>query len=74
MGGLAREGLELALEGVAILQKGVLAVIHLVEELADGGEVVGDSAEVCVIGVVGEGHEDDPWGQSEWFGRRWQGG
>ena len=50
---LACQGFELALEGLAILKKGVLGVIHLVEHFADDDQVVGDSAEVCVIGVVG---------------------
>ena len=42
MGDLAREGLELALEGLAVLKKGVLGVIHLVEHFADGDQVVGN--------------------------------
>ena len=60
MGDLACQGLELSLKGLAILKKGVLGVIHFFEEFADADEIVGNSAEVRVIGVVAEGHEDDP--------------
>jgi hypothetical protein len=61
MRNLARQGFELALEGLAVFKKSVLGMIHLVEEFADADEVLGDSAEVRVIGVVAECHEDDPW-------------
>ena len=61
MGDLARQGFELALKGLAVFKKSVLGVIHLFEEFADADEIVGDSAEVRVIGVVAGGHEDDPW-------------
>jgi hypothetical protein len=33
-------------------------------DFADADEIVGDSAEACVIGVVAEGHQDDPWVRS----------
>ena len=46
MGELARQGLKLALERLAIFKESVLGVIHLFEEFADADEVVGDSAEV----------------------------
>ena len=65
---LARQGLKLALKGLAILKKGVLGVIDFFEEFADADELVGDSAEVLVIGVVAKGHQDDPW-----VGRGWSG-
>jgi hypothetical protein len=61
MRNLARQGFELALEGLAVFKKSVLGVIHLVEEFAGADEIVGDSAEVRVIGGVAEGHEDDPF-------------
>ena len=60
MGDLACQGLKLALKGLAVFKKSVLGVIHFFEEFADADEIVGDSAEVRVIGVVAEGHEDDP--------------
>ena len=65
---LAREGLKLSLKGLAILKKGVLGVIDFFEEFADADELVGDSAEVLVIGVVAKGHQDDPWVGRGWFG------
>ena len=68
MGDLARQGFKLALKGLAVFKKSVLGVIHLVEEFADADEIVGDSAEVRVIGVVAEGHEDDPWVGQGWSG------
>ena len=68
MGDLASQGFELALEGLAVFKKSVLGVIHFFEEFADADEVVGDSAEVRVIGVVAEGHEDDPWVGQGWSG------
>jgi hypothetical protein len=46
---------------LAVFKKSVLGVIHFFEEFADADEIVGDSAEVRVIGVVAEGHQDDPW-------------
>ena len=74
VGDLPRQGFELTLEGLAVLKKGVLGVIHFFEEFADADEIVGDSAEVRVIGVVAEGHEDDPWVGRGWSGGRWQRG
>jgi hypothetical protein len=61
---ISPQGFELALKGLAILKKSILGVIHLVEQFADADEVVGDSAEVRVIGVVAESHQGDPWVQS----------
>ena len=61
MGDLARQGLKLSLKGLAVFKKSVLGVIHFFEEFADADEIVGDSAEVRVIGVVAGGHEDDPF-------------
>jgi hypothetical protein len=69
MADLARQGLKLALEGLAVFKKGVMRVIHLLEQFADGDEIVGDLAEGRVVGVVAEGHDDDPW-----VGRGWSGG
>jgi hypothetical protein len=60
MGDLARQGLKLALKGLAILKKGVLGVIDSFDRFAKADDIVGDSAEVRVIGVVAEGHQDDP--------------
>ena len=74
MGDLARQGFELALEGLAVFKKGVLRVIHLVEQFADANEVVGDAAEGRVVGVVAESHEDDPFGRLGLVWRRWQRG
>jgi hypothetical protein len=54
MGELAREDLKLALEGLAVFKKDLLGVIHLVEQLAGPDDVVGDTAEVRVIGVVAD--------------------
>src|SRR6202453_2434011 len=61
MGDLARQGLKLALKGLAIVKKRVMRVIDLVEEFADADEVVADSAEIGVSGVVAGGHENAPW-------------
>ena len=61
MGDLARQGLKLSLKGLAILKKSVLGVIHSFDSFANADEIVGDSAEVRVIGVVAESHQDDPW-------------
>jgi hypothetical protein len=74
MGDLARQGLKLSLKGLAVFKKSVLGMIHLFEEFADADEIVGDPAEVRVIGVVVEGHEDDPFGWSGLVWRRWQRG
>jgi hypothetical protein len=52
----------------------VLGEIHFFEEFADTDDIVGDSAEVRVIGVVAEGHEDDPWVGRGLVWRRWQRG
>jgi hypothetical protein len=60
MGDLASQGLKLALKGLAILKKGVLGVIDSFDRFAKADDIVGDSAEVRVIGVVAGGHEDDP--------------
>jgi hypothetical protein len=66
MGDLARQGFELALEGLAILEKGVLGVIDSFDRFAKADDIVSDSTEVRVIGVVAEGHEDDPWVGQLW--------
>ncbi len=49
MGDLARQGFELALEGLAVFKKSVLGVIHFFEEFADADEIVGDSAEAASL-------------------------
>ncbi len=64
MGDLACQGLKLALEGLAVFKKGVLGVINSFDRFAKANNIVGDSAEVRVIGVVAGGHEDDPFGWS----------
>jgi hypothetical protein len=74
MGDLARQGFELALEGLAVFKKSVLGVVHFFEQFAEADEVVGDSAEVPVISVVAEGNEDDSFGQSGLVWRRSRGG
>jgi hypothetical protein len=74
MGDLARQGLKLSLKGLAVFQKSFLGMIHLVEEFADADEIVGDPAEVRVIGIVVEGNEDDPFGWSGLVWRRLQRG
>jgi hypothetical protein len=51
---LAREGFKLTLKRLAVLEKSVLGVIYLSDEFANADEVIGDSDEVCCIGVRGE--------------------